>query len=808
MTTLWHKAIRDFWHERTRTVLVVLAIAAGIAGFSTVLSTYAILVRELNDGYLATNPASATLWVDRADAEVRRAVLVGGNVSDAEARRVVTGRIKAGPMEWRNLTLFVVDDYGNIRVSTLKHERGAWPPSTGEILIERDAFQVIHARIGDAVRVKTANGIEKTLRITGSVHDVGQAQARMENVVYGYITLATLARVGEEPWLDQLKILVAKNRYDEHHIRDVVAGAVKRIESDGHVVRRVEVPPPGKHPHAQIMGLLLLAMSSFGLLVLFLSGILVVNLLMALMAAQVRQIGVMKAIGGSRVQIARLYLSQALLLGCAAIVLAIPAGIWGSRVFCLYMAKFLNFDITSFAVPIWVYAAVITVGVVVPLMAAAYPVWKGTAVSVREALADVGVSRNQFGTTVFDRLLAGTGGLTRPMLFAIRNSFRRRTRLVLTVTTLAAGGTFFMSALNVRASLANTIDGMFLRRKADLVVFLNDLYPIDRVEKAIRTTEGIARAEEWITSEGSLRDGREESRLSGRHGSGLSSDHFVAIAMPPDATLLTLDIISGRGLQAGDSNAIVLNDALAVKQPGLRVGDVIELRIGPRPMSRSVTWRVVGIAREPFSPPVAYVAKPFFEQLQGVRGTTNQIRLALKNNDAASTKRVKAALESNLERENVTAHGTLTNAESRYGFDQHMVMIYVFLVVMSCIIAAVGGLGLTTTMSLNVLERRREMGVLRAIGASAGAVWLIVVVEGLVIGALSAVIAAIAAWPISRALANTIVTAMFHSKVDFSFETRGLVIWIAVSMFLASVASFIPAWQSSRGSIREALAYE
>ena len=459
--------------------------------------------------------------------QLRRDVLAGGDVSDAEARRVVTGRIKAGPMEWRNLTLFVVDDYANIRVSTLKHERGAWPPSTGEILIERDAFQVIHARIGDAVRVKTANGIEKILRITGSVHDVGQAQARMENVVYGYITLATLAQLGEEPWLDQLKILVATNRFDEQHIRDVVTHVVKRIESGGQVVRRVEVPPPGKHPHAQIMGLLLLTMSSFGLLVLLLSGILVVNLLMALMAAQVRQIGVMKAIGGSRAQIARLYLSQALLLGCAAIVIAVPAGIWGSRVFCLYMAKFLNFDITSFAVPVWVYAAVIAVGIVVPLLAAAYPVWKGTAVPVREALADVGASRDQFGTTAFDRLLAGTGGLTRPMLFAIRNSFRRRTRLVLTVATLAAGGTFFMSALNVRASLANTIDGMFARRKADIVVFLNDFYPTDRVERAVRNTPGIARAEEWITAEGSLADGREESRVNGLHGSGVSSDRFV-----------------------------------------------------------------------------------------------------------------------------------------------------------------------------------------------------------------------------------------------------------------------------------------
>ena len=65
-----------------------------------------------------------------------------------------------------------------------------------------------------------------------------------------------------------------------------------------------------------------------------------------------------------------------------------------------------------------------------------------------------------------------------------------------------------------------------------------------------------------------------------------------------------------------------------------------------------------------------------------------------------------------------------------------MLMIYVFLIVMSGVLAGVGGLGLMTTMSLNVLERRREMGVLRAIGATPAAVWAIVVAEGAVIGAL------------------------------------------------------------------------
>jgi putative ABC transport system permease protein len=127
---------------------------------------------------------------------------------------------------------------------------------------------------------------------------------------------------------------------------------------------------------------------------------------------------------------------------------------------------------------------------------------------------------------------------------------------------------------------------------------------------------------------------------------------------------------------------------------------------------------------------------------------------------------------------------------------------------MSCILAGVGGLGLMTTMSLNVMERRREMGVLRAIGATPRAVWLLVAAEGGAIGVLSWMLAALAAWPVSRGLGNFLVMALLHSGLDFSFELRGLYVWLAVSILLGLLASLLPAWHASRCSVREAVSYE
>src|SRR5688500_3277608 len=549
MTTLWRKAIRDFWTERGRTVLVVLAIALGISAFASVLSSYAILTRALDRVYLETNPASAVLRVDRIDDDVVAAILQNPEVSDAEPRRTVTGQIKAGPVQWRNLTLFVVKDYGDIRVNKLEPEAGAWPPATGEILIERDAFQVAKAEIGDNVNVKTANGTQQQLLVSGGVHDVGQAQARMENIVYGYINLATLVQLGEEPYLDQLNILVRNNRFDEAHIERVAANVKALIESRGRQVRRVDIPSPGKHPHSDLTGILLLAMSSFGLFVLLLSGILVVNLLTALMASQVRQIGVMKAIGGTRWQIARIYFGQALFLGIAAVLVSIPLGVIGSRALCNYLAMFLNFDLKSYAVPVWIYLLVAIVGIAAPLIAAAYPVWKGTGVPVRIALSDFGLSRTTFGASAFDRLVARMGGTFRPLVFAIRNSFRRRARLVLTLLTLAAGGIFFMAALNVRASIINTLDRMFGARKFDLTVSFSNPYEWQRLQRAVDNTHGITHAEGWFATGGSLS----------------AETRFNVTALPLDTQLLDLEILDGRWLQSGDTNALVINNALAAR---------------------------------------------------------------------------------------------------------------------------------------------------------------------------------------------------------------------------------------------------
>lgn len=798
MTASTRKIVADAWQERGRSAFVIAAMALGVAAFVALLASYAILTRELSRGYLATNPASAILHTDAVDEKMLASVRADPEVESAEAKRKLYARIKVGPAEWRDLLLFVVGDYSSIHLNKVVPEQGAWPPATGEMLIERDAVQVAHAKIGQTFVIRTEDRQEHALRISGRVHDVGQAQARMENSVYGYITPQTLVQLGQSLVFDLLYIQVADHKYDERHIRQVAEEVKRRLEAEGHPVSGIDIPVPGKHPHADLMRTLLLAMLSFGLLLLALSGILALNFIAASMAAQVRQIGIMKAIGGTRGQVARIYLSEALLLGGVATIIGAPVGIWGMRSLCLYMAMFLNFDVTSFAIPGWVFALAGIVGLGVPLVASAVPVWRQSATPVRVALANSGTSQDHFGRSVVDKMLAGIGGGARPLLLSVRNSFRRRTRLVLTCTTLTCAGVFFMTALNLRTSMIRTFDRLFAARKFELTVNFGEMYPVEKIDRAIRNIPGVVGSENWIATRGLI------TKIGERpaQAANAESNSFRVFAMPADSKLFIPVLARGQSLQAGEDDDIVLNQTLAAQNPQIKPGDEVTLQMGPLAMK----GRVAGVDREPMAPPpIAYVPISAVEHLHP--GMANLTQIAVKSTDPAFIEAMRDAIDRNLEREGIRGVGVSTVSGFRIAVNEHMLMIYVFLVLAACVIAGVGGLGLATTIGINVLERRREIGILRAIGATSEMIAAIVVLEAVAVAVLAWCAAVLLARPLSQTLAGMMGRSM-HGAFDLNISPLGILISLAASLLMAAIASLLPATSALRLSVREALSYE
>jgi putative ABC transport system permease protein len=131
-----------------------------------------------------------------------------------------------------------------------------------------------------------------------------------------------------------------------------------------------------------------------------------------------------------------------------------------------------------------------------------------------------------------------------------------------------------------------------------------------------------------------------------------------------------------------------------------------------------------------------------------------------------------------------------------------------FLLIMSLLMAVVGSIGLMGTMSLNVMERTREIGVMRAIGASNRAIMNMVIIEGVLIGVVSWVLAALVAVPISKVMSDVMSVAIFNTPATFTYTPLGVLIWLGMVSLLSMLASVLPARGAARLTIREVLAYE
>jgi putative ABC transport system permease protein len=783
------KILRDLWLHRARTLLVVLAITVGIVGAGTVLNTWALLRRVTRDGYLATNPPAATLRFDRVDSLLLSKVAALPEVSAVQGRRSVVAAIRTadGPF---TAQLVAATDLATSEVGKLVRVSGDWPPPDSAITVEQSSVEFSGVRLGDDVTLQIGDGTPVSVRIRGVARDQGLAPGWMEHVVYAFVTPATLERLGAPAGMDELRFTVRTAAMDAEAIRRTVVRIRTIAESMGRRMRSADIPEPGEHVHAAQMNSLLFIQLAFGILALFLSALLVVNLVSAMLTGQVREIGVMKAIGASPEQLARMYLWLALLLGALACVVALPLAAYLGRRYAEFSASLLNFDVTGYAIPSTAYAVQLLTGLLLPVVAAAIPVWRGCRVSVAEALRDLGIGRAEVGSG--GALFGQRTGLGRPLLLSLRNAFRRRQRMVLTLSSLSLGGAVFLGALNLRTSIRGTVGMLYGEQmKFDMLLRFDRAVPVDSLESLVRREPGVRSAEAW----GGVR------ALVMRPDS-LVAASFPLVALPATTEQLALPVVSGRWLLDSVGGELVINTRVAHLLPAAAVGERLTLTIE----GRQVTLRVVGIV-ESGPAPVAYLSRHSFTAMGGESGARTVVIRATSRDVAAQSELIDRVRERFTSVGIAVANGQLIEA-NRVVIEDHLLMVAGFLLAMSGLAIVVGGLGLASTMSLAVLERTREIGVMRAIGATHRAILSIILVEGVVVGVLSWLLAIPLSVPISRWLGDSFGRIMLPVAPRVLPEGEAVLVWLAVVMLVSVAASAWPARRALAVTTAAALAYE
>jgi putative ABC transport system permease protein len=810
------KLRRDLRASWSRFVLMAIAIAVSLTVFGGVLIAWATLGRETSAAYMSTEPASATIVLDQAidggqmaaiAAEVRNrpGVIEATGRTQFEGDVEVNGRLRDNPLQ-----VFVVAPDDPMRMVKFFVQQGSWPPPPGEVFIGEGSLTLLDVAVGDAVTVKTPSGEPVQLRVSGTVYDPSLAPAPQEQRGHGYLSSASLVASAGEALLDQLKIQVADpGQVTPSRDRDVVVGVAgdvgKWLESEkGLAISEIQVPEPYAHPHQGQADALLLSMLAGGAAALLLSTILVANMLNTLFTQQIPQIGILKAIGARSGRIGRLYLAMTILVAVAATLLALAPAVYIGRGLVELALGFLGIAAASLAAPWWTYGVILAVGLGLPSLMALVPLVKTSRTTVREAIDHHGLGSQPSAATGVLARLSRIRRLDRGLLMALRNTVRRPARFLLSVGLLASAGTVFVAGMSLSSGTEAITEEQKEQRNWDVDVQLTGPASMEQVAAMVEGVPEIGRVEGLNVAQTALSGPGQipVTRTYPDQGHG----RVAVIAVPERATMFTVPkLLEGRWLNPGEPGAVVLNQiARNNTVPDVGAGDTVQLSVGGKP----TTWRVVGIVEERGgSSGGVYATAEGFADATGQPQRVNQLRIATESHDEQTRQAVADTVEETLTDAGIGVQSAGSVSRSEAISEGHLGPIVAIVLAIAIAMGVVGGIGLASTMSANILDRTREFGVMHAIGARPKAVRRIVVAEGVFLALTSCLAAILPALGLTAILGAGLGNLFMDAPLPFRVSGLAVGIWLVLVILGGALATDAAATRASRITVREALAY-
>jgi putative ABC transport system permease protein len=711
-------------------------------------------------------------------------------------------------------TTIEIDAYQNIQhaqLGTFQITSGR-EPGFGEIVIDESDQGVTPVALGDLVTIAAPDGHVVSLRVVGLARTRGLAVWHWPLApAIGYMSPEALQRlidntsgpiVNEKARGEELLV----RTHDPNSVRQTSAAIVQVLDGAHLVITSSREHDASFDADVQLaVAGPLTVMQLLSGLSLLLVCVMLFNSVSTLLSEQLTFIGTMKALGGTSVRIVRSYLITIGIYSLIGTVLGIELGLVAGYQLATHLASLVQegvgpfavaVDVGPFAVTWWVPLTSTVVGLLVPPLAALWPLFTGTRITVREAMAAYGVHLRE--TTHMHPWGHQLHWIPQTAWLGLRGLFRKPGRATLTLLALTLSGTIFLAVQITSDTLGSQIISL---PHADVRVDLTnagETIPAIQVIHAIQLLPNVERVEPV-----------DPAIIT------IAQRELELIGLQADTHFYQPHLVAGRWLMKQQQGAMVIND-FAAQQLHLQVGEQVVVHLEAS-QPQQMAWTIVGIVHE-----TDFAAASANQQGRaGVAYTTIESLNCLRHasQDAAERLWVQArnrSLQALNQLENHIQHllnqaglqntyvstPQLTDAQA----PDPLLIVYLLFDAMAILVALVGLLALIHTLVASVFERRPEIGVLRSLGATGWRVGSVFWVEGLSLGFLAWSLAALFGLPAGIAIVNLLTT--FFGPLDFSYHLQVILTTLLFVLGVVCLASFGPALTASQVRTRDVLRYE
>ena len=791
------KILSDLFDNLGRTIQVVMIIAIGSIAVGAIAGSLEFIQRDITANWMRSDPASIGLSLGSKG--------VSQNLIDTLEKFVevdrVEGQLSQGikwrrrPDEpWQSATLRARGDYDDMKLFTLILLEGNWPRNRVATINRGYGLKPgdrVYLEINDKERQFEIGGVTWYQNAEppnfGGNPDFFVSKDYFTDVTgvknFTYVSASVPGAYTE-----------AKARAAAILIEDKIEGQNVEVfpgTNDG-----TKIIDPGKHPAQEPVNGVFFILQVMAFAALILGLFLVYNTITAIISQQVPQIGVLKAIGATRGQILILYYTTVFIYGLMAVIVSVPLGALGAHGLRSFLVDFMNMDTGPFAISLQAALTQVVICIISPLLIATLPIFRGAGITVREAISSYGLTG---GGGLLDRLMAKLSFLPRMTSMAVSNTFRNKTRVVMTQFTLVGAGVLFMAVLSTQTSIQFTFGPvLFDTLRSNILLGFEDEERFQAVEGLVRRSEPRAsEVEMWALVGG-------EMRLAGQPEA--FDDRTVTVTgMPIPSPIYGPQLRAGRWLQPNDTFALVMHQKEAA-EIGVGVGDWVTFDI---PLKRATDWQIVGLVNDPIDDRRIIASREQLLIANRQVGEGNDLFVQTHQSTPEQDVVIAAKLRQGFDSQGYDL--TPSDADTLLLLSEEVIsnfnIIIILLLIMAIIIAIIGGISLSGVLSINILERRVEIGILRSIGASNSAIGALFITEGLLLGWLSWLISVPLSIPFGQGL-NAAVGLAVNADLVFDYSVTSIWIWLIVITALGVIASWFPARGAIKVSVRESLSYE